>query len=490
MRKKAYLVLCGWLTGCTGGIDGSAELVGDTGDPGVFHGDGIGVTPGGAKDIGYARMAIQRGTVPAGKTITVEGLLSEHDIPTQGGDCQGLVCLRPSLGVAKALDTGRLEHFVQLGFLSGFRRSTFRRPPLDVVVLIDHSASMSGDMAETNAAVTSMIDKLRDDDRISVLAFNDRITTVAPLGPVGDRQALKKKVAAIRANGGWSFMPAVTEAYRVARQAEASSDRMRRVMVFSCGYPSVTSEPRDAMRTLVHAGAEERIGLSFFGVLLGWDRELADLLGRERGGAFYYLENLEKVVKVFDQDFDLMVTPVMYGLEVRVDPGAPFEVVKLYGMPGMGREASKQAPPRDPASGSTGGAFLSSNRGAIVARLRLKEGGLRGATVGTITLRYEPEPALGYGAGSVQQVVPIADAYGDDGGYDGTGVRKAVALVNQATQMIAACDAYHAGKAAAAAELLAKLRDHLRGEAEGMADEGLFREVALVDKLLAIVEKK
>ncbi len=476
---------------------GSASAYAPPASPGFAGGgDPLGVTPGGAKDIGYARDVIGKGGVPDGKAITVEGLLSEHDIPIPGPECQSLLCARPALGVAKALDSGQREHFIQLGFSSGFRRSTFTRPPLDVVVLIDRSAGMAIDQKETNAAVMSLVDKMRGDDRLGVLIFNDRVDTLFSFGKVTDKEALKKKVASVDARGGWTFQPAFEQAYRVLRAAGNDTGRLRRVMVFSCSYPSVSGRGDDPASLLIKSGASERIGLSFFGVLLGWDATLADLLGRVRGGAYYYLQDLAKIERVFDQDFDLMVTPVLYDLKIAVDPGARFEVVKLYGMPGMSAEDMvPQTGPPPPAAnagqGQTGGAFLSSRKGAIVARLRAREGAGRGGTVGTVSLRYEPEPALGFGDKPVEDKVPVVDvgeAQWDDEVFEGAGVHKAVTLTNQALRMRVACDAYHRDEKPRAAEILTELGGYFKNEAMAFGGE-LDAEVKLVEKLLANVAK-
>jgi Ca-activated chloride channel homolog len=450
-------------------------------------GGDLGVTPGGAKDIGYARDVISHGGVPDPATITVEGLLSEHDLPVTGGPCEGLLCVRPALGVAPFLETGKLEHFVQIGFTSGFHRDTFRRPPIDLMVLIDHSVGMSIDQVETNAAVMSLVGKMREDDRLGVMIFNDTTETLAPIGAVINAAALEAKVRAVKPTGGFKIATAMEAAYRALAAVPASPQRMRRLMVFSCGYPQISETLSDPVSTLVKSHAEQRIGLSFFGVLLGWNPMLAKLLGQVRGGAAYYLQDLAKVEQVFDADFDFMVTPILYDLKLAVEPGAAFEVVQLYGLPGA--DAPVQQPQAPPTEGQTGGAFLSSRKGAIVAQLRLKEGASRGSAVGTVTLRYAPEPALGFGETPVEQRADVADLSlpAETPGFEGVGVRKAAALVNQAVRMKAACNAYRKSDKASAAAILTALRDHLQAEATALDDAGLRDEVKLVMALLVNV---
>src|SRR6185503_20246259 len=117
----------------------------------------------------------------------------------EGAPCTGLLCTRPATAWAPSIETGKNERWIQIGMASGLQN--FVRPPLDVVVVMDASGSMSGDMAQTNEAVARMVDKLRDDDRIAVLTFQDAVTVVQPFGAPGDRNALKNKVKSIQPGG-------------------------------------------------------------------------------------------------------------------------------------------------------------------------------------------------------------------------------------------------------------------------------------------------
>src|SRR4029453_11169551 len=124
-RLAGVIAIGGWLVGgCGGSLSDSKGPIANGAEPGYSGqnpsgnspspspsvgvgvggggagGGSLGITPGGAKDIGYARDAIKHGRVPEANTITVEGLLSEHDIPVEGGECKALLCARPALGGA------------------------------------------------------------------------------------------------------------------------------------------------------------------------------------------------------------------------------------------------------------------------------------------------------------------------------------------------------------------------------------------------------
>jgi Ca-activated chloride channel family protein len=475
MSTRAALVSLLLLAPSCGGVGGSS-IGEDFGDDGFGDGGGgdLGATPGGAQDIAYAREQIAMGQVPVAEVISVEGLLSEHDLPTIGDPCEAPLCTRPAIGVAPSIETGQRSYWLHLGMTSGLG-ADFQRPPLDLVVAIDTSSSMSVDMTETTEAVARLIGKLRQDDRIAVFAFDDDIRDLHELGPVTDADALVAKVRALRADGGWNIDAAAQHAFAIAG-ASPADDRLERVMMLSCGYPAVSADGSDPFSALVMQHARNLVGLSFFGVLLGYDGGLGDLLGKARGGSYYYLDSLERTVEVFDRDFDLMVTPLAYDLRMALDVGDGFRVERIYGVPGD--DAGQPRLELDVAT-----AFLSRRRGGIVARLSRLEPDSE--AVGAVDLSYSPEPAMGWSQAETQSA-PIAAPWGDDGShYQSSGVRKAALLVNQAEGMIAACADYHAGDIAGARAQLEQLLQLMRPEAEDLAEDAIAAEVALVEKLLA-----
>lgn len=442
-------------------------------------GGNYGATPGGAQDINYARTLIEQGQVPEASTITVEGLISEHDIESSGPDCDDLLCMRPAVGVAPSLETGEMEMWVQLGMVSGFGEGQFRRPPMDIVVLIDKSNAMSIDMDETNASANAMIDQLRDDDKLSVVTYDANANLLQEASRLGDidREALKQRVESIDADGPANMEAGLTMAYDVARGMDSGSDRMTRVILLSCGYPADSSTGPFA--TLVEDGAADGIGLTFFGVLLSFHDALANDMSQARGGNYFYSNDLAAMIELFEEEFDFMVTPLAYDLKVDLQIDTEhYELDELYGIPG------------DPGAAQAGfevsTAFISKRGGAMVARLR-PTGDETPKHVAQVDFSYEPETAHGFDEAhdyseGIRHDGELSESY-----FDSDGVRKSVALVNMAEQLTRALEQYHSGDASQSTQTLEALRDYLQAEADALDDDALRTEVALIDKLLDII---
>lgn len=448
---------------------GSAEFTGGgpgpgtPGDPasiGATSPGGYGATPGGAQDIGVARKMINDGQVPPADALTVEGLVSEHDIPAEGPACTTLMCTRPAWGWAPSFETGKNERWMSIGMTSGI--TTFVRPALDAVIVIDKSSSMGIDIAQTTEAVARIVDKLRDDDRIAIITYDDAVKVVKTLGPAGDKASLRSQVKAIDASGGANMSGGLVKAFDVARGAGADGQRLRRVMLFSCGYPDTQTRGTTSFVDLVEGGAKDHIGFSFYGILLGFDYNLANAMSQARGGAYAYADTLERIETLFDTDFDFMVTPIAYDLAFSLNLANGVTASRLYGLPG---DASGN--PKTSFDVKT--AFISRRRGAIIARVQGDQG------TGTVRLAYEPETAVREEP-NADVTAPIVEA-------TGIGVRKAAFLVNEIEGMKQGCTQWQSGKQAEARATLDKLIALLEPEATAMADSALTPELDLVRKL-------
>ncbi len=175
-------------------------------------------------------------------------------------------------------------------------------PSMAMVMVIDHSGSMSGSGSGSEIsnldiaikAATVAVDNLRDEDYVGVLTFDDQYDWQVELGKVDDRKAIKDDIKSIALGGGTTIKPALEEAGAVLGKCEAS---VKHVVLLTDGQGE-TSDYRD----VVDAYTDNGITLSTVAVGDGSDTQLLKRLADGCGGRYYYSDISSDIPKIFAQE--------------------------------------------------------------------------------------------------------------------------------------------------------------------------------------------
>jgi Ca-activated chloride channel family protein len=441
----------------------------------------LGTTQGGAQDINHARELIAAGYIPPADAFTAEGLFSEHDLPLSGEECGELLCPRAAASVHEPADGSEPGMLVQLGFGTDLDAETFERPPLNLAVAVDVSGSMAGEKIEaTRTALHALVDQLDGGDRLSLVSFNERARVLAEgeVMDAGGRERLHSAVEQLDAGGSTDIEEGLDTAYDQVADRAGQPGVEDRVMIFTDAQPNVGATDSDSFLGMARYHASAGVGLSVFGVGLDLGDELATAISETRGGNYFYLATIDDIAQVFDEDFDYMVTPVAYDLEV--------EVVAVEG---LAFEQAWGAPldhPGDTAlSFGTATLFLSSRQGGMGVWMSSEVVPAELSDLASFKVRYEPAS----GGAPVVQDLAVAWAGGAVIGgsqtlADDVGVYKMTGLVDEILALEGAA-AFCTGDLASGhasgriSEAIARL-----GELAGaLEDSALAEEVALMRQL-------
>ena len=144
----------------------------------VGCGYSLGITPGGSQDIGYARDLIASGQVPPADSITVGGLLNEHDLPLETEDCAQLLCITGTAGVGRVDVEGTDSVFLQIGYDSDLESDEFNRQAQTIVAVVDISGSMGDAVTEIRHSLEQLVDSLNQNDTLAVVTYGNKAKTL------------------------------------------------------------------------------------------------------------------------------------------------------------------------------------------------------------------------------------------------------------------------------------------------------------------------
>ena len=439
----------------TGGYGGvMPTVIPQAAAPRMMAESAIGFSVGGAKDIGNFRQNINESFLPIPTDITYEGLFYDYYFDTgESKPCQKLFCPSYTQAISKDPFSGKIDNYLAVGLNSGVQ--DFKRKKQNIVVVLDISGSMSSpfdqyyydkfgnmvplseeeresqsktklDLAERS--INNMIDHLGRDDRLGIVLFDHSAYLAKPLSLMSDIDVgkLKDHILSVRPRGSTNMEAGLILGSSLFDKIKGSFDPKdydNRIVFLTDAQPNTGDTTESGFLGIAKKNARDKIYTTFIGIGVDFNTQLIESISKVRGANYYSVHSEKDFKKRLDEEFDFMVTPMVFDLRLRLDaPG--YEIEKVYGSP-QADEASGEIMyvdtlfPSAKEEGKTRG-------GVILLKLKEREGAKpvsdQARNIKLIVDYMDRD-------GKSESVTEDVNVYqGDADLFDNSGIRKAVLL--------------------------------------------------------------
>jgi Ca-activated chloride channel family protein len=164
------------------------------------------------------------------------------------------------------------------------------KKPVDLVVVMDISGSMSGEkITSARNSLLEFIDLVDDRDRLQILLFDDDLITLTPLTPLGEkREDVLRRVSGIIEDGDTRLYDAVYMAYQEL-QENGDPDHIRAIVVLSDGADTASQLTLNQVIGQVSNLSEGGTGTKIFTIAFGdnADLDILERIAESTGGKLY-----------------------------------------------------------------------------------------------------------------------------------------------------------------------------------------------------------
>lgn len=175
-------------------------------------------------------------------------------------------------------------------------------PKISISLVIDKSGSMtSGEgsvskLTLAKEAAMKSLDNLREDDEISVIAFDDKYQRVVDRQNVNDKEEIKELISGIGGGGGTSIYPALNEAYSIQSESDA---KIKHIVLLTDGQDGFgLSNYEDLLSNMNSSG----MTLSTVSVGEDADSYLLDELAERGNGRTYHTDRFTDIPRIFAKE--------------------------------------------------------------------------------------------------------------------------------------------------------------------------------------------
>ncbi len=219
--------------------------------------------------------------------------------------------------------------------LTGFKLSkTEKRPPVNVAFVLDKSGSMTGSkIAQAKDAITRAMDRLNNNDIVSVIAYDTTVHVVVPATKLTDKNMVRTAIMNIQAGSDTALFAGVSKGAAEVRKF-FDRNQVNRIILLSDGLANHGPSSPNELGTLGTSLMKEGIAVTTLGLGLDYNEDLMVELARRSDGNHVFVEQATELSAVFNHEFNDVLSVVAQEITIKIKCAPGIRPVRLLGIEG------------------------------------------------------------------------------------------------------------------------------------------------------------
>lgn len=203
--------------------------------------------------------------------------------------------------------------------LRGYDVAGDQRPAANIIFLVDTSGSMQDPdkLPLVKQALLGLAEKLRPDDRISIVAYAGSAGIV--LEPTSDKRYVRTALECLEAGGSTAGGQGIALAYDTARAA-FRKDGINRIFLATDGDFNVGISDNKALEALVERNRDDGVTLTTLGFGKGnYNEAMMERIADVGNGNYAYIDSADEARKVLEDELSATLFTIAKDVKVQVE---------------------------------------------------------------------------------------------------------------------------------------------------------------------------
>jgi len=193
-------------------------------------------------------------------------------------------------------------------------------------------------METANQAIVSMLTHLNPADQFAMVLFDDQGYRAKPLREVGltDMQAISRHILDLQPRGGTNMeaglQKGIEQFLSIENSLKDPSIYENRIVFLTDAMPNRGNLNKNELFRMVQDASMKNIFTSFIGIGVDFNPDLIEHISKTKGANYYAVHSNEDFKKRLDDEFDFMVTPLVFNLSLQLSSN-DYEIAGVFGSP-------------------------------------------------------------------------------------------------------------------------------------------------------------
>lgn len=266
----------------------------------------------------FTRQYVKRGEMPPKDAVRVEEMINYFDYDYKVPRSRNTP-FKPNISVVPSPWNSQTK-LVHIG-IKGYDIPERKRPPMNLVFLVDVSGSMSAEnkLPLLKRSFEQLVKQLNKDDKVSVVTYGETVETVL-IPTRGDKTSnILAAIEPLQAQGSTAGEAGLQTAYRVAQQAFNDEGTNRVILATDGDFNIGISDPKE-LKHFIEKKRKSDIYLSVLGFGQGNVKDnRMQAMAQNGNGTAGYIDSVREAHKFFAVDMGKNLFPIADDVKIQVE---------------------------------------------------------------------------------------------------------------------------------------------------------------------------